>query len=131
LTLTLGGAPLAPTSVSATEVTFSFPAGTPCDSTLVLTNPDGQSQSSMLNPTPIVTNTILGQGSSAGGAVFIIQGAGFALGTVVTIGGAPATVLSAGAAVLTVNTPPGTPGVAPVIITTAGGCTTSTTYTYL
>ena len=131
LTLTLGGAPLAPTSVSATEVTFSFPAGTPCDSTLVLTNPDGQSQSSMLNPTPIVTNTILGQGSSAGGAVFIIQGAGFALGSVVTIGGAPATVLSAGAAVLTVNTPPGTPGVAPVIITTPGGCATSTTYTYL
>jgi hypothetical protein len=85
----------------------------------------------VLNPTPTVTGTILGQGSSAGGAVFIVQGTGFAPGTVVTIGGAPATVLSASATVITVSTPPGTPGVAPVGLTTPGGCITSTTYTYL
>ena len=131
LTLTLAGAPIAPTSVSAEQVTFLFPASTLCDSMLLLTNPDGQSQSWMLNPTPIVTNTVLGQGSSAGGAIFIVQGTGFAPGTMATIGGAAATVLSASAAVLTISTPSGTPGVAPVVLTTPGGCTASTTYTYL
>ena len=131
LTLSLNGAPVAAASVSSDEVTFAFPANTPCDSTLVLTNPDGQSQSWAVNPTPTVTNTILGQGTSAGGAIFIMQGTGFAPGSVVTIGGANATVVSAGAVVMTVNTPPGTPGVAPVVITTPGGCTTTTTYTYL
>ncbi|MGK0303374.1 MAG: hypothetical protein ACI89X_004267, partial [Planctomycetota bacterium] len=99
LTLTLGGSLIAPTSISPEAVTFLFPANTPCDTTLVLTNPDGQAQSWVLNPTPTVTGTILGQGSSAGGAVFIVQGTGFAPGTVVTIGGAPATALSASATV--------------------------------
>ena len=112
-------------------MTFLFPASTLCDSMLLLTNPDGQSQSWMLNPTPIVTNTVLGQGSSAGGAIFIVQGTGFAPGTMATIGGAAATVLSASATVLTISTPSGTPGVAPVVLTTPGGCTASTTYTYL
>lgn len=131
LTLTLGGLSIAATTVAADEVTFQFPANTPCDTTLVLTNPDGQSGNWVLNPTPNVTGTILGQGSSAGGSIFIIQGAGFSPGTVVTIGGAAATVNSAIATVITVFTPPGTPGVASVILTTPGGCTASTTYTYL
>ncbi len=131
LTLALNGAAIVPTSISAEEVTFQFPAGTPCDSTLVLTNPDGQSQSWALNPTPTVTNTILNQGPAAGGSVFVVQGTGFAPGLTVTMGGAPANVLSASASVVTISTPPGTPGVAAVVLTTPGGCTVSTTYTYL
>lgn len=131
VSVTLNGAPLSLTSVGSDQITFNYPGGTPCDSTLVVANPDGQMQSWTLNPTPTVTGTVLGQGSSAGGAVFVIQGTGFAPGSTVTIGGASATVLSASATVITVTTPAGTPGVAPVLITTPGGCGTSTSYTYL
>jgi len=131
LSLTVGGTAVTPLSVSPTAVSFAYPAGTSCDTTVVLANPDGQSVNAVLNPTPTVTNTILASGSSAGGAIFIVQGTGFATGMTVTIGGAPANVLSTTSLAVTMNTPPGTPGVAPVVLTTPGGCTTSTTYTYL
>lgn len=131
LTVTVGGNPVTPLATSPTSVQFAFPAGTACDTPVVVANPDGQSASTMINPSPVVTNTILGSGSSAGGALFLVQGTGFAPGTTVTIGGAAASISSASAFVISMNTPPGTPGVAPVVITTPGGCTTSTTYTYL
>jgi len=79
----------------------------------------------------VVTSTLLGSGSSAGGAVFIVVGDGFAPGTTVTIGGVPATVISATSSVVTMHTPPGHPGLMPVVLTTPGGCTATTTYTYL
>jgi hypothetical protein len=34
------------------------------------------------------------------------------------------------ATAITMNTPPGTPGQQPVVITTPGGCIVNTTYTY-
>jgi hypothetical protein len=34
------------------------------------------------------------------------------------------------ASVITMNTPPGTPGQQPVVITTPGGCIANTSYTY-
>jgi len=49
----------------------------------------------------------------------------------VTIGGAAATVQSMSASALVLRTPPGTPGLAVVVITTPGGCQVQTTYTYL
>jgi hypothetical protein len=130
LTLTVAGAPVVPTSVTPTAVTFDYPAGASCDSSLVLRNPDGQTVSWVLNPTPVVTNTILGSGTTSGGAIFVVQGTGFSAGTTVTIGGAAANVLSAGSSAVSMQTPPGTAGVATVILTTPGGCQASTTYTY-
>jgi hypothetical protein len=50
---------------------------------------------------------------------------------VVTIDGVPATPNSTGATTLTVFTPPGTPGPKPVVVTSPGGCSATTTYTYL
>jgi hypothetical protein len=49
----------------------------------------------------------------------------------VTIGGVAAAVQSVSATAVLVRTPAGTPGVATVVITTVGGCQTTTTYTYL
>ncbi len=129
--LTVNGAPVAPTSSTATQIVFPFPANTPCGSSLLVTNPDGQAIGSAFNPTPTVTNTILNSGTAAGNQLFIIQGTGFTTTSTVTIGGAPATFVSGSATVLTVRTPPGAVGVAQVVITTPGGCTATTSYTYL
>ena len=131
LSLTVAGLPIVPMSVTATEALFQYPAGAACDAPLVVRNPDGQSASWVLNPTPNVTGTIFNSGLAAGGSVFIVQGTGFAAGTTVTIGGAPAIVLSASASVVTMRTPAGTVGVAPVVLTTPGGCIATTSYTYL
>jgi hypothetical protein len=129
--LTVNGAPVAPTSSSATQIVFPFPAGLACGSQLTVTNPDNQAATSPLNPQPSITSTGLGSGSAAGGQLFQVNGSGFAPGTTVTIGGAPATVVEHGPLFVLMWTPPGTPGVAPVIVTTPGGCVATTTYTYL
>jgi hypothetical protein len=131
LTVTVNGTPVTTSSATATAVQFAYPAGTPCDSLVALRNPDGNTVSRPLNPTPTVTGTLLGSGSAAGNAIFVIQGTGFAAGTVVTIGGQPAPVQSVSNTALTVRTPPGTPGVATVVLTTPGGCSAQTSYTYL
>lgn len=129
-TLLVNGTPVVPTSQTTTQIVFPYPAGTPCGSTVAVVNPDGQGAQTAFNPTPVVTSTLLATGPAAGNVTFIVQGTGFSAGSTVTIGGAPATVLSAGATVMTIRTPPGTPGVAPVVITTAGGCVANTSYTY-
>ncbi|HEX5051669.1 MAG TPA: IPT/TIG domain-containing protein [Planctomycetota bacterium] len=129
--LAVNGTPVATTSSSATQLVFAYPAGVPCGSQVTVLRPDGQTVSAALNPTPVVTGTILGSGTAAGGVFFLIQGSGFAPLSTVTIGGAAATVQTATSGSLGVYTPPGTPGVAQVVITTPGGCTTTTSYTYL
>ena len=128
--LFVNGVPATPTSVSATQVVFPFPAGLSCGSQLAVVNLDGQAVFSPLNPQPAVTGTLLGSGPAAGGSLFVVQGSGFASGTTVTIGGAPASIVGVSAALITMNTPPGTPGQQPVVITTPGGCTANTTYPY-
>jgi hypothetical protein len=129
--LQVNGVAVTPTSSQLTQITFPYPAGLACGSQLAVVNPDGQGITSALNPQPTVTGTLLGSGTSAGNQIFIIQGTGFATGTTVTVGGAAALVLSVGVSNITVRTPPGSPGVAPVVLTTPGGCTASTSYTYL
>jgi hypothetical protein len=131
LQLSINGLPVTPTSSGATQIVFPYPAGLACGSQVTVTNPDNQAATAPLNPTPTVTSTVLGSGPAAGNATFVVVGTGFATGTTVTIGGNPAIVLSLTATTLNLRTPPGTPGVAPVVITTPGGCSTSTTYTYL
>ena len=129
-TLLVNNVPAATTSVSATQIVFPFPTGLACGSQLAVVNLDSQGVTSPLNPQPTVTGTVLGSGPAAGGALFIVQGTGFATGTTVTIGGAAASVLSVTASVITMNTPPGTAGQQPVVITTPGGCIANTSYTY-
>jgi hypothetical protein len=129
--LEVNGTPVVPTSSSATQIVFPYPAGLTCDSQVSVTNPDGQVATAVINPTPVITSTVLGSGTAAGNQIFLVQGSGFAAGSTMTIGGAPALTISATGAAMTVRTPPGTPGTATVVVTTPGGCTASTTYTYL
>ncbi|HEX5051974.1 MAG TPA: IPT/TIG domain-containing protein [Planctomycetota bacterium] len=127
----IAGVPQAPSSATATQVTFAYPTGVPCAALLEVVNPDAQAATGVLNPQPTVTSTLLGSGSAAGNQVFVVLGSGFAPGTTVTIGGAPAMVISVSTTTITMRTPPGTPGVAPVVVTTPGGCSVQTSYTYL
>lgn len=127
----VAGNPVVPSSTSKTQLSFPYPAGTPCGSQVVVRNPDGQTAQAAFNPVPVVTGTLLGSGTSAGNQFFVIQGSGFSAGSTVTIGGAAATVVSATSTSVTVRTPAGTPGVAPVVIATPGGCSANTSYTYL
>ncbi len=129
--LLVNGSPVAVTNATATQIVFPYPAGITCGSQLAVVNPDGQAITSPLNPQPTVTNTVLGSGTAAGNQLFVVVGTGFAAGLTATIGGAPATILSVGATSISMRTPAGTPGPASVVITTPGGCSTTTTYTYL
>ncbi|HGY92642.1 MAG TPA: hypothetical protein ENK43_15850 [Planctomycetes bacterium] len=131
LVLTVDGNPVTPTLITDTQIVFPYPAGTACGATLTVTHPDGQSAATTLNPQTVINNAINPQGPAAGGANLIILGAGFGPGTTVTIGGNPATVNTAGATVLAVTTPPGPVGPATVVVTSPGGCSATTTYTYL
>lgn len=129
-TLAVNGAAVPTITRTATTITFAYPAGVPCGSSLLVQNVDGQSASSAINPNPVVTSTALSSGTAAGGQLFLISGQGFAQGTTVTIGGAAATIQTVSATSVLVRTPAGTPGVAPVVVTTPGGCVVNTTYTY-
>ena len=129
-TLAVNGSPVPTITRTATTITFAYPAGLPCGSSLQVQNVDGQSASSALNPNPVVTSTALSSGTAAGGQLFLISGQGFAQGTTVTVGGAAATIQTVSATSVLVRTPAGTPGVAPVVVTTPGGCVVNTTYTY-
>jgi hypothetical protein len=97
---------------------------------VTVTNPDSQSASITMNPTPSISNALFPSGPAAGGGLFFIQGQNLALATV-TIGGVPATITAQGATFITVTAPPGTPGPATVIVMNAVGCMATTTYTYL
>ena len=128
--LTVNGTPVTPTAVTANQIDFIMPMGAGCDASLAVTNVDQQSATALLNPSPVITGTVFGTGSAAGGALFLIQGMN--LGSVtVTIGGQLATVSSQNLGGVVVITPAGTPGTVPVVVTSPAGCTASTTYTYL
>lgn len=129
LAIDVGGIAAAVSSVTPTSVTFVMPANVGCDTTLTLMNPDTQSATAPMNPAPVINNTTQDTGPAAGGASFFIIGSNM-LGTTATIGGAPAMTLANTDIALVVRTPPGTPGVAAVIVSSAAGCTAMTTYTY-
>lgn len=130
-TVEVNSTPVAPTSISATQIVFPMPAGVPCGSQLRVRNPDTTFATANFNPTPAITSQVNTSGPAAGGTTYIAIGNGFAAGTTVTIGGTPATVTNASASVITVLTPPGQVGPRPIVITTPGGCVVNSTFTYL
>jgi hypothetical protein len=127
--VTFGGVAAAITTQTATQIVTSVPVGVPCPGTIKVTNPDGQFATRPFNQ-PLVTGTLFGTGSAAGGANFYIYGQGLAAPCTVTIGGNPANVVTNTTSQIICQTPPGLIGVAPVVVTTAQGCTATTTYTY-
>ncbi|HEX5053169.1 MAG TPA: IPT/TIG domain-containing protein [Planctomycetota bacterium] len=130
-TLTAGGQTIVPSAIVGTTVTFPFPAGLPCGSQLTVSNPNGASASTPLNPVPAIASTNPLSGPAAGNTIVVVSGQGFAPGTTVTVGGVTASIIVASATVVVFRTPPATPSVAPVVVTTPGGCSVSFQFTYL
>ncbi|MBL8754330.1 MAG: IPT/TIG domain-containing protein [Planctomycetes bacterium] len=131
LTLSVGSLSIAPIQVTPTQVTFAYPGGLACNSTMLVRNPDGQQATIGINPQAAITNMSVASGPAAGGSLVVLQGSGFAAGTTVTVGGAPANLLAVSTGVVVFNTPPGTPGPKPVVVTPPGGCAAQSTFTYL
>jgi hypothetical protein len=128
----VGGQPANTSSVGATAVTYTQPAGVPCDSQLVVTNPDAQAASIGVNPSPVVTTVLVASGPAAGGTQFFIVGTHFHPGTTVTVGGAPATIQPTSTETsLLVISPPGTPGPAPIVVSSLTGCTASGSWSFV
>jgi hypothetical protein len=130
-TVDINGNFVTPTTLTATQIVFAMPAGLPCGSMLRVRNPDGSASTANFNPTPLITQQVNTSGPAAGGTTYIAIGSGFAAGTTCTIGGLPATVTNASATVVTVLTPPNPPGPRQIVLTTPGGCTVTSTFTYL
>ncbi|MEO6597670.1 MAG: IPT/TIG domain-containing protein [Planctomycetota bacterium] len=128
--LTAGGQAIVPSLVVGNVVTFPFPAGLPCGSSLTVTNPNGASASTPLNPTPTISTASPSSGSQAGGQTVVIQGQGFAVGTTATVGGSAAAIVVATPTTVVITTPPHAPGAVPLVVTTPGGCSVSINYTY-
>lgn len=130
-TVTAGGVPATVLTAAPQQITFAMPAAATCGGQVVVRNPDGQTASLPFNPTPTITSQVNTQGPAAGGTTYVVIGTGYAPGTTATIGGVPANVTSATAGAVVMITPPGTPGPKTVVITTPGGCSVTSTFTYL
>jgi hypothetical protein len=131
-TVSVDGSTITPTNVTESSMQFAMPANVSCDAVLSVRNPDGSTATApfTFNPTPVVTNVPFTSGTAAGGQNFVVVGTGLAPGSTVTFNGTTANVTTATSTVILATTPPGTPGPAQVVITTPGGCSTTTTYTY-
>jgi hypothetical protein len=128
-TATLGATPVAAATTS-TSLTFVAPSGVPCGELLTIANPDGQSVSTGVNPSPVIGSVQNSSGPAIGGGLFVLFGSNFLPGVSVTIGGVAATVASHSSTVLFGYAPPGTPGPATLTVTSASGCSASAPYAY-
>jgi hypothetical protein len=129
--VTVGAIPVAPITLTPTSILFNTPIGVPCDAAIVVTNPDTQLAATPFNPAPSITSLINGAGPLAGGSTMFIIGNYFLGGTTVTIGGNAATIQFLSNTSMLVAVPPGSaPGPAPIVVTSASGCTASSTYVY-
>ena len=117
------------TYTSSNVVSFTMPAGVGCDATLAVGNPGGLSDSVVFNGTPTITNLPISSGPAAGGNNVFIIGHNFE-GATVTLGGVTLTPFSQSATTILATVPPGTPGPAPIVVTSPTGCQGTATYTY-
>ena len=129
--ISVGGSSATVNSITANQINFTVPAGTGCDETVNVFNPDGQFDSVGLNPAPVINNVLFGTGPVAGGVAFVVVGQNFVPGMAATFDGVPATFNNQTSSALFINTPPANgPGAVNVVITSPLGCSVSTMYTY-
>ncbi|HEY5658709.1 MAG TPA: IPT/TIG domain-containing protein, partial [Myxococcota bacterium] len=130
VSLTVGGSATPVTSFTDTTVMFQMPTGHGCDTMVEVTNVGSTSVPILMNGTPTISSFPLSAGPAAGGNLFVVTGQNL-LGTTVTFNGVPVTTITSQSNTLIVGqTPPGTPGPAPVVIFNILGCAATTSYTY-
>jgi hypothetical protein len=115
--------------VSSNEITATAPAQGTSTVDVIVTTPGGSSTPNppgdqySYDPIPAVANVSPSIGPAAGGTPVTISGTGFLGATSVTFGGvqAPGFTVNQAGTQITVNSPPGSPGIAYVAVTTPGG----------
>ena len=132
-TVTVGGMPVVPTTLTSTTVMFTMPNVSGCDTPVTIFNPDQQSTTATLDPSPVINNLTATSGPAAGGNILAIAGS-FTPGSTVTFGGVAANVATQTPNAIVVMAPPGTSGLSvSVVVTSATGCSTTagSTYSYM
>ncbi|HEX7900721.1 MAG TPA: IPT/TIG domain-containing protein, partial [Planctomycetota bacterium] len=136
--LTLGGAPVAPVSVSATSLSFVAPPGAGSGAVdVAVTTPDGTyvaADGYAYVGFPSISAVTPSRGPASGGATLVIDGADFAPGNMtVTVGGAAAAIASSTVTQAVVTTPAHAGGTVDVVVTTFGNqpATALGAYTYV
>ena len=66
-TVTIGGVNAPVTNLGPAQIQCTWPAGVPCNTSLVVNDPDGQTASTPFNPSPTITVIPGGSGPAAGG----------------------------------------------------------------
>jgi hypothetical protein len=129
--LTISGATVPIQNPTPTAITFVAPATLPCNATIQIQNPDGQSATRTFNPAPVINTTPFLSGPAAGGATYIITGSGLYPGMSLTFNGNLAVITTTTATSVIAQTPPGVVGPATVLLTAPNGCSATTIYNYL
>jgi IPT/TIG domain len=126
-----GVTPATITSVSATQVVVTAPAGTGTANVTVMT-PGGTSNGLTYTyiPAPSITNLSPNTGPSTGGNTVTITGTNLTGATQVHFGGTPATITSVNPTQVVVVAPAGT-GMVNVTVMTPGGTSNSLPYFYI
>jgi hypothetical protein len=129
-TLTIGGVAAASTVVSATSITATTPQHASGATSVVVTNPDGQSvtltngYTFSANSAPTSTGIAPSTGTTNGGDFFTITGTNFLAGATVLFGGTPATQVSIpNSTTITGYTPAKSAGTATVMVQNYDGQT--------
>jgi|GEM_PF-1381784 len=115
--------------ISQNALSFSMPSGVGCDATLAVGNPGGAFDTALFNGTPLITNIPFSSGPASGGNTLVIVGQNL-INCTVTLGGTVMTPISQTATSFVASTPPGAPGLTPIVITSPTGCQATGSYTY-
>jgi hypothetical protein len=119
---------------SDTQITVSTPGGAAGDVDVVVQSPNGDSAAStfMYVPAPTVSSLTPTTGPTAGGTTVTITGSGFTAGSTVSFGGTPAASVTVDSDTsITATTPAHAAGAVDVTVTTAGGTSAPSTFTYM
>lgn len=119
-----GAAATGVTVVSPTQIVATTPRGLPGSANILVINPDGSAVTLnsgffYTNPADVlaISTVVPASGPTLGGTTLTITGTGFTGGVVVLLGGVPSPAVTyLGPSMLTVRTPPGLPGVVPLVL---------------
>ena len=115
---------------SSTSVLVTTPAGTLGAKNVFLSTASGATTlvdgfTYVSSPAPTIVSLSISEGTTAGGTSTVITGTSLSSATSVTVGGGAASIISNSSTEIVITTPVGIDGSKDVVVTTAGGSTTS------
>jgi IPT/TIG domain len=135
-TVTFGGVPATNVSASETSIFATTPAHAVGTVSIVVTNPNGATATSVNGFTyvpPTIISLSPSSGNTGGGTFVNISGSGFSQGATVTLGGIPATNVFANEGFISLTTPAHAAGAVSVVVTNPNGTTVTSAnaFTYV